>query len=115
MTDEELKQLVAANARATSELRESIGELRTSTSESTSQLRESISELRESIGELRTSTGDLRASISALRDIVAGHERRIIRLEGKEVDTWGDYLTLLDRVRKLEEWKRKLEGEDDNG
>ena len=83
MTDEELKQLVAANTRATS--------------------------------ELRTSTGDLRASISDLRDIVAGHERRTIRLEGKEVDTWGDYLTLLDRVRKLEEWKRKLEGEDGNG
>ena len=101
MTDDELKQLVAANARATSELRES-------TSESTR-------ELRESIRELRTSTGDLRASISDLRDIVAGHERRIIRLEGKEVDTWGDYFTMLDRVRKLEEWKRKLEGEDGNG
>ena len=68
MTDEELKQLVAANTRATSELRES------------------IRELRESTSELRTSTGDLRVSISALRDIVAGHERRIIRLEGKEVD-----------------------------
>lgn len=79
MTDEELKQLVAANAIATSELRVSIS--------------------------------DLRVSISALRDIVAGHERRIIRLEGKEVDTWGDYLTLLDRVRELEEWKRKREGE----
>lgn len=126
MTDEELKHLVAANARAISELRESIGELRISTSESTSELRESISELRkstgestselrESISELRTSTGELRESISALRDIVVGHERRIIRLEGKEVDTWGDYLTLLDRVRKLEEWKRKLEGEDGNG
>ena len=97
MTDDELKQLVAANTRATSELRES------------------IRELRESTSELRTSTGDLRVSISALRDFVAGHERRIIRLEGKEVDTWGDYLTLLDRVRKLEEWKRKLEGEDGNG
>ena len=96
MTDEELKQLVAANTRATSELRES------------------IRELRESTSELRTSTGDLRVSISALRDIVAGHERRIIRLEGKEVDTWGDYLTLLDRVRKIEEWKRKLEGENGN-
>ena len=108
MTDEELKQLVAANARATSELR-------ASTSESSSELRASIRELRTSISELRTSTGDLRASISDLRDIVAGHERRIIRLEGKEVDTWGDYLTLLDRVRKIEEWKRKLEGEDGNG
>jgi chromosome segregation ATPase len=93
MTDEELKQLVAANARDISELRASISELRASTS------------------ELRASTGDLRASISDLRDIVGGHERRIIRLEGKEIDTWGDYLTLLDRVRKLEEWKRKLEEE----
>ncbi len=104
MTDEELKQLVAANAKDISELRESIREER-----------ESIREERESIRELRRSTGDLRASISALRDIVAGHERRIIRLEGKEVDTWGDYLTLLDRVRELEEWKRKLEAEDGNG
>ena len=83
MTDEELKQLVAANSRA--------------------------------ISDLQTSTGELRASISDLRDIVVGHERRIIRLEGKEVDTWGDYLTLFDRVRKIEEWKRKLEGEDGNG
>ena len=80
MTDEELKQLVAANSRA--------------------------------ISDLQTSTGELRASISDLRDIVVGHERRIIRLEGKEVDTWGDYLTLLDRVRALEEWRRKLEGEE---
>lgn len=39
-------------------------------------------------------------------------ERRIIRLEGKEVDVWGDYLTLLDRVRELEQWRRKLEGEE---
>ena len=76
MTDEELKELVAANARAIS---------------------------------------DLRASISDLRDIAGGHERRIIRLEGKEIDTWGDYLTLLDRVRELEQWKRKLEGENNSG
>lgn len=83
MTDEELKQLVAANTR--------------------------------DISELRGATGDLRSSISALRDIVVGHERRILRLEGKEVDTWGDYLTLLDRVRELEDWKRKLEREDNRG
>ena len=98
MTDEELKQLVAANARAISELRAS-----------SSEQRISISELRASISEQRISIGDLRASISSLRDIVVGHERRIVRLEGKEVDTWGDYLTLLDRVRELEEWRRKLE------
>jgi len=97
MTDEELKQLVAANAKAIGELRASIGEV------------------RESISELRASTGDMRASINSLRDIVAGHERRIIRLEGKEIDTWGDYITLLDRVRALEEWKRKLQGESDQG
>ncbi|MFB2982638.1 hypothetical protein [Microseira sp. BLCC-F43] len=108
MTDEELKQLVAANAKAIGELRDSIGEVRES-------MRESIGELRESIGEVRASTGDMRASINSLRDIVAGHERRIIRLEGKEIDTWGDYITLLDRVRALEEWKRKLQGESDQG
>ena len=94
MTDEELKQLVAANTKSISELRASIGDLRASTSEQ------------------RISIGDLRASISDLRDIVVGHERRIIRLEGKEVDTWGDYLTLFDRVRALEEWRRKLEEEE---
>lgn len=80
MTDEELKQLVAANARA--------------------------------VSELRASVSDLRASVSDLRDIAGGHERRIIRLEGKEVDTWGDYLTLFDRVRELEEWKRRQEREE---
>lgn len=94
MTDEELKQLVAANAKAVSELRASTSELRASTS------------------ELRASVSDLRASVSDLRDIAGGHERRIIRLEGKEVDTWGDYLTLFDRVRELEEWKRKQEREE---
>lgn len=109
MTDEELKQLVAANAKAIGELRESIGELRVSVSE----LRASMVDTRESMSELRASTGDMRASINSLRDIVAGHERRIIRLEGKEIDTWGDYLTLFDRVRELEEWKRKLQGESD--
>ncbi len=86
MTDEELQQLVAANARA-------------------------ISDLRTSVSDLRTSVSDLRASVSDLRDIAGGHERRIIRLEGKEVDTWGDYLTLFDRVRELEEWKRRQERE----
>jgi Mg2+ and Co2+ transporter CorA len=126
MTDEELKQLVAANAKAIGELRDSIGEVRESMRESIGELRdsigevrdsmrESIGELRESIGEVRASTGDMRASINSLRDIVAGHERRIIRLEGKEIDTWGDYITLLDRVRALEEWKRKLQGESDQG
>lgn len=49
MTNEEL-QLVAANARA--------------------------------VSELRASTSKLRTSVSNLRDIAAGHERRIIRLEG---------------------------------
>jgi len=126
MTDEELKQLVAANAKAIGELRDSIGEVRESMRASIGELRdsigevrdsmrESIGELRESIGEVRASTGDMRASINSLRDIVAGHERRIIRLEGKEIDTWGDYITLLDRVRALEEWKRKLQGESDQG
>ena len=132
MTDEELKQLVAANAKAIGELRESVSELRASTADtresiselresiselraSTADTRDSISELRESVSELRASTGDMRASINSLRDIVAGHERRIIRLEGREIDTWGDYLTLLDRVRELEEWKRKLERESDPG
>ena len=111
MTDEELKQLVATNAKAIGELRESISELR----ESISELRASTSELRASTSELRASTGDMRASINSLRDIVAGHERRIIRLEGKEIDTWGDYLTLSDRVRELEEWKRKMQGESEQG
>ncbi len=64
MTDEELKQLVAANAKAIGELRESINELRAS-------MRESNAELRESIAELRASTGDMRASINSVRDIVA--------------------------------------------
>ena len=129
MTDEELKQLVATNAKAIGELRESIGELRESISElrasnaeiresmraSNAELRESIAELRESTAELRASTGDMRASINSLRDIVAGHERRIIRLEGKEIDMWGDYLTLFDRVRELEEWKRKMQGDSERG
>jgi hypothetical protein len=53
--------------------------------------------------------GDLRASISDLRDIVVGHERRVIRLEGRDIDLWGDYLTLADRIRVLEDWKRKQE------
>ena len=122
MTDEELKQLVATNAKAIGELRESIGELRESISElraSNAEIRESMrasnAELRESIAELRASTGDMRASINSLRDIVAGHERRIIRLEGKEIDMWGDYLTLFDRVRELEEWKRKMQGDSERG
>ena len=71
-----------------------------------------VSDLRVSVSDLRASVSDLRASVSDLRDIAGGHERRIIRLEGKEVDTWGDYLTLLDRVRELEEWKRKREREE---
>ena len=101
MTDEELKQLVAANTKSISELQASSREQRIS-----------ISELRASTTEQRIAIGDLRASISDLRDIIVGHERRIIRLEGKEVDTWGDYLTLFDRVRALEEWRRKIEEEE---
>jgi archaellum component FlaC len=54
--------------------------------------------------------GDLRASISGLRDIIVGHERRVIRLEGRDVDLWGDYLTLAERIRTLEDWKRQQEG-----
>ncbi|MBF2064932.1 MAG: hypothetical protein IGS39_11000 [Calothrix sp. C42_A2020_038] len=114
MSEEDLRQFIFANARAIDELRASTSELRASTSElraSTNELRASTNELRASTKELTQSVGDLRASISDLRDIVVGHERRIIRLEGKEVDWWGDHLTLIDRVQKLEEWKRKMEGE----
>ncbi|RMG07741.1 MAG: hypothetical protein D6728_16110 [Cyanobacteria bacterium J055] len=63
----------------------------------------------ERMTRLERDIGDLRASISDLRDIVVGHEKRTIRLEGRDIDLWGDYLTVADRIRVLEEWKRQQE------
>ncbi len=64
----------------------------------------------ERMTRLERDIGDLRASIGDLRDIIVGHERRVIRLEGRDVDLWGDYLTLAERIKVLEDWKRQQEG-----
>lgn len=40
---------------------------------------------------------------------MVGHERRVLRLEGRDIDLWGDYMTLADRIRVLEDWKRQQE------
>ncbi len=94
------------------------------------QTRASIDELRALINELRVSiseqkafitdsselrsTDDLRASICDLPDIIIGHERHIICLDGKQIDWWEvDRIMLADRVRKLEEWEAKYGIEND--
>ncbi len=84
MTDDELKQLVAANAT-------------------------SIAQMSQEISDLKTSTGNLRVSIESLRDIIVDHQRRVMRLEGREIDLWGDHLSLEERVRALESWKANME------
>ncbi|MEO0828151.1 MAG: hypothetical protein AAFY67_21335 [Cyanobacteria bacterium J06642_9] len=111
MTDEELKQLIESNAKAIAAAAEERREMR----ESIAELRQSTSELRQSTSELRQSTGDLRATIADLRDISVGHERRISRVEGKEIDAWGDRLTLAEKLQVLEARVKRLEARDDNG
>jgi uncharacterized coiled-coil DUF342 family protein len=74
-----------------------------------SQLRQSEEtvSLREEIKDLKNSSIALRSAIDRLADICTGHERRVSRMEGREIDWWGDYLTLTERVEALEAWHRK--------
>ncbi|MEQ8466426.1 hypothetical protein [Coleofasciculus sp. E1-EBD-02] len=74
-----------------------------------SRVEESFAASNERMTSLERDIGNLRASISDLRDIIVGHERRVIRLEGRDVDLWGDYITLAERINVLEDWKRQQE------
>ncbi|MFB2894051.1 hypothetical protein ACE1CI_14165 [Aerosakkonemataceae cyanobacterium BLCC-F50] len=99
------ESIAASNERMT-RVEESIA----ASNERMTRVEESIAASTERIILLERGIGDLRASISDLRDIIVGHERRVIRLEGKEVDWWGDYITLAERIQVLEDWKRQQEG-----
>jgi signal transduction histidine kinase len=102
MTDDELRQLVASNAKA---IEAAAGE-RSEMRQGISELRASVAELRASMTVLRTSVGDVRASIADLRDIVLDNAQRVRRLEGREIDLWGEHITLDEKVCQMD---RKLD------
>jgi len=81
----------------------------TASNERMTRIEESFTASNERMTSLERDIGNLRASISDLRDIIVGHERRVIRLEGRDVDLWGDYITLAERINVLEDWKRQQE------
>jgi hypothetical protein len=71
---------------------------------------ERITRIEEQSAQDRKETGDLRASIANLRDIAAGHERRLNRMEGREISWWGDMITLEERLARIEATIRDLLG-----
>ncbi len=66
------------------------------------RIEEQAAQDREQSIQDRKETGDLRASIADLRDIAAGHERRLTRMEGREISWWGDMITLEERLARIE-------------
>ncbi|MFB2833198.1 hypothetical protein [Floridanema evergladense] len=73
------------------------------------RVEESLAASTERIILLERGIGDLRTSISDLRDIIVGHERRIMSLEGRNVNLWDDYINLAEHIQALENWELQQE------
>jgi len=91
MTDDELKELVAGNARAIADLRES------------------SKDLGRKIEEEVKASKNLRTAIERTHDIVIGNTKRIGRMEGREIDLWGNHLDVEEKIRALENRIEALE------
>lgn len=104
MTDEELKQLIASNARAIQ-----------GNSESITRLEANIDRLEAKIEELAEQSIRTDAKLDRLSDIVLGNYRNIVRVETGTLGNESALLDVLERINTLEQRIRNMEQRDTEG